>query len=170
MSEYVTQMATLFDGFRLDNAHSTPIHVCQFMLQVARSKNPNLMVMAELFTSSAELDAYFTTRLNINGMIREIMNKGNTNSVGGYFHEITCREAVLGKIDPDFEFVNDPAEDGSKRSYKVLMPAKPSDVIYDCTHDNPSPLEKFGTRRLSLPTICLLGLADQVIATTLGYD
>jgi len=28
MSEYVTQMATLFDGFRLDNAHSTPMHVC----------------------------------------------------------------------------------------------------------------------------------------------
>ncbi len=70
--------------------------------------------MAELFTSSAELDAYFTTRLNINGMIREIMNKGDTNSVGGYFHEITCTgEAVLGKIDSDFEFVNDPSQDGS---------------------------------------------------------
>lgn len=28
MSKYVTQMASAFDGFRLDNAHSTPIHVC----------------------------------------------------------------------------------------------------------------------------------------------
>jgi len=55
--------------------------------------------MAELFTSSAELDAYFTSRLNINGMIREIMNKGDTASVGSYFHELTCREAVLGKLD-----------------------------------------------------------------------
>ena len=27
MSEYVTSMASIFDGFRLDNAHSTPIHV-----------------------------------------------------------------------------------------------------------------------------------------------
>ena len=70
-------MATLFNGFRLDNVHSTPIHVCQYMLQVARSQNPNLLVMAELFTSKAELDALFTTRLNINGMIREIMNKGD---------------------------------------------------------------------------------------------
>ena len=77
MSQYVTQMATLFNGFRLDNAHSTPIHVCQYMLQVARSQNPDLLVMAELFTSKAELDALFTTRLNINGMIREIMNKGD---------------------------------------------------------------------------------------------
>ena len=37
MSDYVSQMASLFDGFRLDNAHSTPIHVCQYLLQVARS-------------------------------------------------------------------------------------------------------------------------------------
>lgn len=50
--------------------------------------------------------------------------------------------------------------DGVAKMYKKLMPSKPNDVIYDCTHDNPSPLEKFGTRRLCLPTIGLLGLAD----------
>ena len=140
------------------------------MLQVARSHNPNLLVMAELFTSSAELDALFTTRLNINGMIREIMNKGDVNSVGAYYHEITCREAVLGKLDQEFEHVHDPAENGSAKMFRLLTPMKPSDVIYDCTHDNPSPLEKFGSRRLALPTIGLLGLADQIIASTWGYD
>ena len=72
MGEYVAQMATIFDGLRLDNAHSTPIHVCQYMLQYARSHNPNILIMAELFTCSAELDALFTKKLNINGMIREI--------------------------------------------------------------------------------------------------
>ena len=114
-------MAILFDGFRLDNAHSTPMHVCQYMLQVARSRNPNLLVMAELFTSSAELDALFTKKLNINGMIREIMNKGDVWSVGAYFHEITCREAVLGKLDSEFESVHDPDEEtGLARYYKVL--------------------------------------------------
>lgn len=99
MSEYVAQMATIFDGFRLDNAHSTPIHVCQYMLQYARCHNPNILVMAELFTSSAELDALFTRKLNINGMIREIQNKQDVHSVGAYFHEVTCRDAVLGKLD-----------------------------------------------------------------------
>ena len=54
--------------------------------------------------------------------------------------------------------------------YQILTATKPSDVIYDCTHDNPSPLEKFGSRSLSLPTIGLLGLADQIIASTWGYD
>ena len=52
-------MAEVFDGFRLDNAHSTPIHVCYYLLQVARSTNPNLYIMAELFTSSAVADAIF---------------------------------------------------------------------------------------------------------------
>lgn len=71
-------MAMIFDGFRLDNAHSTPIHVANYMLQVARSVNPNLFIMAELFTSSAELDSMFVRRLNINGLVREIQNTYDT--------------------------------------------------------------------------------------------
>ena len=63
-------MALIFDGFRLDNAHGTPIHVCQYLMQVARNKNPNVFIMAELFTNSAEIDAKFSKMLNINGMIR----------------------------------------------------------------------------------------------------
>ena len=90
--------------------------------------------------------------------------------MGAYFHEITCRDAVLGRLDQSFENVNERRNDGVASTYKILKPKKPSDVIYDCTHDNPSPLEKFGTRGLALPTIGLLGLADQSIATTWGYD
>jgi glycogen debranching enzyme len=32
ISKYVHDMAMIFDGFRLDNAHSTPIHVAYYML------------------------------------------------------------------------------------------------------------------------------------------
>jgi glycogen debranching enzyme len=72
MEQYVSQMASIFDGFRLDNAHSTPIHVCQHLLQVARTHNKHLFVMAELFTPSVKIDVQFAKRLNLNGMIREI--------------------------------------------------------------------------------------------------
>jgi len=75
MEKYVSSMASIFDGFRLDNAHSTPIHVCQHLLQVARQQNPNLFVMAELFTPSLKIDVMFAKRLNLNGMIREIQNR-----------------------------------------------------------------------------------------------
>ena len=72
MSQYVCEMAIIFDGFRLDNAHSTPIHVAHYMLQVARSVNNNHFIMAELFTSNADIDAMFVRRLNINGLTREV--------------------------------------------------------------------------------------------------
>ena len=86
MSQYVSTMASLFDGFRLDNAHSTPIHVCQYLLQVARSCNPNLFVMAELFTPSAEHDTLYTKLLNINGLVRELQNREGTRALGTYYH------------------------------------------------------------------------------------
>lgn len=53
MTKYVQDMASVADGFRLDNTHSTPMHVGQYLLQAARCKNPNLFVMAELFTDSS---------------------------------------------------------------------------------------------------------------------
>ena len=32
MTKYCQDMASVADGFRLDNTHSTPIHVCQYLL------------------------------------------------------------------------------------------------------------------------------------------
>ena len=90
MTKYVQDMANCADGFRLDNTHSTPIHVCQYLLQAARSKNKNLFVMAELFTNSSELDALFCKKLNLNGLVRELQNRGDVGSTGAYFHQLSC--------------------------------------------------------------------------------
>lgn len=38
------------------------------------------------------------------------------------------------------------------------------------THDNPSLLDKFGNRMLALPLSALLANANQIIASTFGYD
>lgn len=72
MAKYVHDMAQIFDGVRLDNAHNTPIHVAKYMLAKARSANPNLYVMAELFCDSKDSEYSYSQELGINQLMREL--------------------------------------------------------------------------------------------------
>ena len=71
MKHYVQKTAEIFDGLRLDNAHSTPIHVAEYLVRKGRKVNPNLYVFSELFTGSKEKDALYTKRIAVNALVRE---------------------------------------------------------------------------------------------------
>ena len=80
MIAYAELLAGMFDGFRLDNCHSTPLQVGVAIIDAGRKVNPNLYVMAELFTGSQEMDLKFVRELGINSLVREAYNGHDVKS------------------------------------------------------------------------------------------
>ncbi|KAJ9080711.1 bifunctional 4-alpha-glucanotransferase/amylo-alpha-1,6-glucosidase [Entomophthora muscae] len=166
MREYTEKMASLFDGFRIDNCHSTPVPLAAYLLDAARRINPNLYVVAELFTGSEETDKDYVCKLGINSLIREAMQAGDPHELSRLIHRYGG--LPVGSLDKGWC-----AKQGSFLSAPChLIPVRGTvthSLFMDCTHDNETPTQKRTTID-ALPNAALVGMAYCATGSVKGYD
>ncbi|KAK2735845.1 hypothetical protein FQN55_001952 [Onygenales sp. PD_40] len=165
MARYTRLMAKYFAGFRIDNCHSTPLAVAEYLLDEARRVRPNLSVFAELFTGAEETDYVFTKRLGLNALIREAMQAWNTAELSRLVHRHGGRP--IGSFDIDL-----PTDDSQGGQNKIIkhIPETPVQALFmDCTHDNEAPAQKREARD-TLPNAALVSMCASASGSVMGYD
>jgi glycogen debranching enzyme len=178
MAAYTRLMAKYFTGFRIDNCHSTPIHVAEFLLDEARRVRPNLFVVAELFTGSEEMDYVFVKRLGISSLIREAMQAWGTGELSRLVHRHGGRPIGSFEVDDISENAknapngvsNGQTNGDSKREIIRRIKQTPVHALFmDCTHDNEVPAQKRDARD-TLPNAALVNMCASATGSVMGYD
>ncbi|CAF9943547.1 MAG: hypothetical protein ALECFALPRED_000598 [Alectoria fallacina] len=170
MTKYTRLMAKYFAGFRIDNCHSTPLVVAEYLLDQARAVRPNLSVFAELFTGSEEMDYLFVKRLGLSALIREAMQAWSTQELSRLVHMHSGRP--IGSIDEVFKNntngINGTMSFKSQRVHRIKRSPLHA-LFFDCTHDNEVPAQKRDARD-TLPNAALVNMCASATGSVMGYD
>lgn len=193
MKNYVVSLADTYEGFRIDNCHSTPLNVGVWMLDAARVANPDLYVCAELFTGSEETDILFVSRLGINSLIREAGNAWDPKEFSRLLYRnglgkpigtsLVYLCAFNSEVSRKFQGSMDaacltskeelppPTGKGPSRPCIVspLQGSTPHALFYDLTHDNETYLDKRSAED-ALPTGALMTFCWSAIGSVKGFD
>nr|POE51750.1 glycogen debranching enzyme [Quercus suber] len=176
MTDYTQLMAKHFHGFRIDNCHSTPLHVAEHMLDSARRVQPNLVVAAELFSGDEKMDFLYCQKLGISFLIREAMQCWSTAEVSKLVHVNCGRPIGSFEVDDISGLDSKPAASGNangvprgKDIIHKVIPSKIHALLMDCTHDNELPVQRRDGRD-SLPNSALVAMCASAAGSVFGYD
>lgn len=176
MTQYVRLMAKYFTAFRIDNCHSTPIHVAEYLLDEARKVQPNLAVFAELFTGNEQMDFVFVKRLGLSALIREAMQAWSTQELSRVVHRHCGRPIGSFEINvpqrPGHKQANNLVNGNGPRTKEIVKHIRESPVhalFMDCTHDNEMPAQKRDARD-TLPTAALVNMCACATGSVMGFD
>ena len=176
MAQYSRLMAKYFHAFRIDNCHSTPLHVAEFMLDEARKVRPNLAIFAELFSGSESTDNVFVQRLGLSALIREAMQCWSPAEMSKLVH--TNSGIPIGSFFADDVTNADKGDSSDGEPHHAPLQAetvhriRPSQVhalLYDCTHDNEMPAQRRDVRD-TLPNAALVAMCACATGSVMGYD
>ena len=160
MAAYVELMAGLFDGFRIDNCHSVPLPVLQFLLGRARAVNPDLVVFAELFAPSYDALHGYTAGCGIDCLLREACAPASQAALHQLLYEnCGAAENPLGRP-PAL-----PRRDGRHSAPPIPVRG----WVFDQTHDN-RPLLATRTPPDTLATSALVAMCATPTGSVRGYD
>ncbi|OQE41796.1 hypothetical protein PENCOP_c004G02568 [Penicillium coprophilum] len=173
MARYTRLMAKYFTGFRIDNCHSTPLVVAEYLLDEARKVRPELTVFAELFTGSEEADYVFVKRLGINALIREAMQAWSTEELSRLVHRhggqpIGSFEMDLPSSGSSHAIASARSSNGEEK-FTHIRPCPVPALFMDCTHDNEVPAQKRDARD-TLPNAALVAMCASATGSVMGYD
>ena len=169
MTRYTQLMAKYFAAFRIDNCHSTPLFLAEYLLDKAREVRPNLAVFAELFTGSEEMDYVFVKRLGLSALIREAMQAWSTQELSRLVHRHGGRP--IGSFEINETSGNDPGNNPTvnKETVKKIKRSPLHALFMDCTHDNEVPAQKRDARD-TLPNAALINMCACATGSVMGYD
>ncbi|KAF8543569.1 glucanotransferase domain of glycogen debranching enzyme-domain-containing protein [Trichophaea hybrida] len=166
MGKYTKLMAQVFHGFRIDNCHSTPLNVGEYMLDIARRERKDLYTVAELFTGDERKDKIFLERLGLNSLIREAMVAWGPAELSRLVHRHGGKP--IGSLEQ--ELVTRGKTTGDDREIIKAVSKAPIHALFmDCTHDNEVPTQK-RTPQDTLPNGALSAMCDCAIGSVMGYD
>ena len=122
--DYVEAMAKLFNGLRIDNAHSTDKEVLRYCIQRARRANPDLLILCEVFTGSATSDSEFVQNVGADMRVVEVGNNArNCDALCAFptIYSVNQGQNVIGDFEP--------------LEHKAVVRSSPV-LIFDQSHDN----------------------------------
>ena len=176
IGNYTKLMAKYFHGFRIDNCHSTPLPLAQYMLDEARKVRPDIVCCAELFSGSEAMDFMYVEHLGLSCLIREAMQAWDTRELSRLVHRHAG--VPIGSFETDQVMNVEKAHHDShtngatpaKRELQHRIKQSPVQALFmDCTHDNETPAQKRDARD-TLPNAALVAMCASACGSVFGYD
>lgn len=153
-ADYAALTSTAFHGLRLDNCHSTPLHVAQHVLRAARRVRPELYVFAELYAGSDAAACHVVNRLGISATVDVALHAHSASQLARKVAE--AGDVALGAFT-------------TRRTDWLVGRRRAPSVLFDQSHDDASPL-RCRTFLDPLPSAAVVLAAPSAVGSNRGYD